>query len=161
MTGRETRTWRTTGFLAAALVVAFGGGCDRSYESPMGLETVRMGIGSREYTLEVAKTEAHRRRGLMMRDSMPAGWGMIFVFPDEEYRSFWMKNTRIPLDIIYLDAGGRVVSVHQMQPHVETGTWSEGPAKYAIELNVGQAAAAGVKKGDVLVIPKEVGEATE
>lgn len=146
-------------FLAGAALAS--GGCERGYTSPMGLPTVAMQIGRHTYTLEVAKTEAHRRRGLMMRDSIPERWGMIFVFPDEDYRSFWMKNTRIPLDIVYLDAGGRVVSIHRMLPHVETGTWSEGPAKYAIELNAGQAEAAGVRRGDMLVIPAEVGEAVD
>lgn len=144
------------------MVLAWGlCGCERPYASPMGLPTVQMQIGRHSYTLEVAKTEAHRRRGLMMRDSIPQRWGMIFVFPDEDYRSFWMKNTRIPLDILYLDARGRVVSIHRMLPHVETGTWSEGPAMYAIELNAGEAESAGVKRGDVLVIPPEVGEAVE
>lgn len=161
VSGRSGRRCGWAWSSAAALALCCLLGCERPYVSPMGLPTVQMQIGRHTYTLEVAKTEAHRRRGLMMRDSIPQRWGMIFVFPDEDYRSFWMKNTRIPLDILYLDAGGRVVSIHRMLPHVETGTWSEGPAMYAIELNAGEAEAAGVKRGDVLVIPPEVGEAVE
>jgi uncharacterized membrane protein (UPF0127 family) len=70
-----------------------------------------------------------------------------------------MKNTRIPLDILYLDAGGQVVSIHQMKPYdTRTETRSARPAKYAIELNVGRAAAVGVKPGDVLEIPASARE---
>ena len=72
-----------------------------------------------------------------------------------------MKNTRIPLDIIYIDAGGRVVSVKQMQPYKLSGVSSEGLAKYAIELNQGVAQKTGVKRGDVVQIPADAREAKE
>ena len=97
----------------------------------------------------------------MWRDSMPADHGMLFVFPTEEPLSFWMKNTRIPLDIIYLDAVGHVVSVKQMQPYNLRGVSSEGLAKYAIELNQGAAQKTGVKRGDLLTIPQEAREAKD
>ena len=140
-----------------ALVTTFflqPGGCRRKPSS--GLATVGMKIGNVTFTLEVADTESVRQYGLMHRDSMPAEHGMIFVFPDERRLGFWMKNTRIPLDIIYLDAGGKVVSIHQMKPYDLRTTRSEGPAKYAIELNEGRAAKAGVKAGDQLQIPAGV-----
>jgi uncharacterized protein len=70
--------------------------------------------------------------------------GMIFVFRDEGVRFFYMRNTLIPLDIIYVNAAGRVVSVKQMWPLDETSVSSEFPAQYAIELNKGVAAAARV-----------------
>jgi uncharacterized membrane protein (UPF0127 family) len=117
-----------------------------------------MRVGSSTYTVEIAKTDAHRQRGLMERDSMPQDWGMIFVFPDEAVRGFWMKNTRIPLDIIYLDSGGKVVSIHTMKPYDMNSTFSRLPAKYAVELNAGQAEKSGVKVGDVLVVPTEAKE---
>ena len=53
---------------------------------------------------------------------------MMFVFPDEQPRGFWMKHTRIPLDIVFLDAGGRVVSIHRMEPHDLQTTRSAAPA---------------------------------
>ncbi len=143
--------------VAAGLALTLAGGCE-GYKSPGNLPTVSMQIGTGKYTIEIAKTDAHRQRGLMERDSMPENWGMIFVFPDEAVRGFWMKNTRIPLDIAYLDAGGKVVSIHQMKPYEQTSTASKGPAKYAIELNVGQAARVGLKEGDVVVIPVEAKE---
>jgi uncharacterized membrane protein (UPF0127 family) len=146
--------------LVLVLVSAAGGlcavsGCDSSggYNPPGKLPTTEMTIGARKYTVEVAATDSARERGLMRRDTMPELWGMIFVFKDEDGRSFWMKNTRIPLDILFLDGGGKVVSIHTMKPFDETPTNSKGPAKYAIELNAGQAPLTGVKEGDVLVVP--------
>jgi len=126
-----------------------------------GLATVQMQIGTKRFTLEVADTDVARARGLMHRDSMPKLHGMIFVFARAEPQAFWMKHTRIPLDIIYLDAAGKVVSLHQMKPYDLNPTPSAGPAKYAIELNKGMAAEAGVKVGDVLVVPKEAREPKE
>ena len=89
----------------------------------------------------------------MFRDSMPADHGMIFVFDDVEVRGFWMKNTRIPLDIIYVGPDKVVVSIKQMEPFDLRNTSSDKPAQYAIELNKGQAAAAGLRVGDKLTIP--------
>jgi uncharacterized membrane protein (UPF0127 family) len=139
-------------FVLALLVAAclFPAGCE---ESPAGISVVKMRIGKQTYNLEVARTETQQEKGLMKRDSMPDDHGMIFVFPDEEMRSFWMKNTRFPLDILFVGAGGKVVSIHQMRAYDESNTSSDLPAQYAIELNKGQAGASGVKVGDVLDIP--------
>ena len=93
--------------------------------------------------------------GLMNRESMPSDRGMIFVFGDEQNLEFYMKNTLIPLDIVYLDRVGKVVSVAQMKPMDESAIPSGWPAKYAIELNEGTAAKVGVKAGDVIRIPAE------
>ena len=92
----------------------------------------------------------------MWRDSMPPDHGMIFLFRREEPLIFWMKNTRIPLDILYVDSNGKIVSIHQMRPLDLTGVPAKGLAKYAIELNQGMAAAAGVNEGDQLQIPDDV-----
>jgi uncharacterized membrane protein (UPF0127 family) len=120
------------------------------------LPTTKVAIGNKTYTLEIAAREAVRAKGLMYRDSMPEDHGMIFVFASLEERSFWMRNTRIPLDILYLDPAGKVVSIHRMEPYVERGTHSKAPATYAIELNAGQAGAAGVHEGDTLQLPDAV-----
>jgi uncharacterized protein len=112
-----------------------------------------MRIGSRSYTLEIAAREFERNKGLMYRDEIPSDHGMIFVFAMPLERSFWMRNTRIPLDIIFVDGGGKVVSISRMEPYDERGTGSGGMAKYAIELNAGQAQTNGLRVGDVLEIP--------
>jgi uncharacterized membrane protein (UPF0127 family) len=121
-----------------------------------GKPTISMKIGSETFALEVAYSEPDQERGLMARRSMSANHGMIFVNTDEITRHFWMKNTLIPLDIVFLDRGGKVVSVKQMKPMDLSDTSSEGPAMYAIELNKGDAARVGVKAGDMLDLPKEV-----
>ncbi len=120
------------------------------------LPTVPMKIGSRTFTLEVAADEYTRERGLMERDSMPADHGMIFVFSSDTSGGFWMKNTRIPLDILFVEAGGKIVSVHTMKPFDLNTTPSGGDYRYAIELNAGAATEAGVKAGDHLDIPANV-----
>jgi uncharacterized membrane protein (UPF0127 family) len=144
--------------LSLLLLAAVLAGCAERRRSS-GLPTVDMQIGGETYTLEVARDDAARQRGLMERDAMPADRGMLFVFPKSRELSFWMKNTRIPLDIIYLDDGGQVVSVHQMKPYDRTSVPSAAPAKYAIELNLGQVKKAGVKVGDVLEIPASARQA--
>jgi uncharacterized membrane protein (UPF0127 family) len=142
------------------LFVALVVGC--SERSPTnGLATTTMKIGRETFTLEIANTSAAREHGLMERDSMPADHGMIFVFKAPDELSFWMKNTRIPLDILYLDEHGKVVSIHQMKPYDRSGVPSDGPAKYAIELNVGRASDVGAKVGDVLEIPANAREPAE
>jgi uncharacterized membrane protein (UPF0127 family) len=142
--------------LALALFLLVG--CQRASSPQSALPTVQMKLGSRTYTLEVAADDEARTRGLMRRDSMPADHGMIFVFMRPQKLGFWMRNTRIPLDIVYIDEHGKVDSVKQMQPYVETPVSSEGEVKYAIELNQGQAASAGVKAGDVVEVPARARE---
>ena len=141
---------RPLSFAAALLLVTTG--CDAGpATAPSGLPLVPMSIAGSTYHLEVAATDATRQHGLMERDKLPGDSGMIFVFPTEEDRGFWMYHTRFPLDIIYVRSDGTVVSVHTMRPYDEHTTPSGGPARYAIELAAGKAAA--VKAGDRLVLP--------
>jgi uncharacterized membrane protein (UPF0127 family) len=125
-------------------------------EAEKGKPTVSMKIGSETFALEVAYSDADQMHGLMARRSMSANHGMIFVNTDERVRGFWMENTLIALDIVFLDRDGKVVSVKQMKPLDRNTTSSDGPAMYAIELNKGDAARVGVKAGDTLELPKEV-----
>jgi uncharacterized membrane protein (UPF0127 family) len=124
------------------------------------LRTINMQIGRQTFTLEVADTEPTRETGLMNRDSMPAQHGMLFVFDDEQPRGFWMKNTRIPLDILFVNAQGKIISSKSMKPLDLQTTESDGPAKYAIELNQGAIEKAGVSVGDQLNIPLQVRSTT-
>lgn len=109
---------------------------------------------------EVVYTESARSRGLMYRKSMDQDVGMLFVFPYEAERSFWMKNTYIPLDIIYFDKDFRLVSISKnARPHTTTKRPSEGPAKYVLEVNAGLADKWGLEKGSKLVVADELPEA--
>jgi uncharacterized membrane protein (UPF0127 family) len=137
--------------MSLLLLVALTG-CQESPQS--NLPTVKMKLGSQTFTLEVAADDASRQHGLMQRDSMPAHHGMIFVFPQPERLGFYMKNTRIPLDIVFVGPDRAVVSIKQMRPYDLSTTSSDYPAKWAIELNKGAAGEAGVKVGDVLEIPE-------
>ena len=102
-------------------------------------------------TLELALTDEERARGMMFRPSLPSDRGMLFVFPDTRRRSFWMKDTLIPLDIVYLDPAGHVVSVSaDAAPCYEEpcpNYLSSGPAAAVLELNAGAAASHGVVEG--------------
>jgi hypothetical protein len=128
--------------------------CDRPPAS--NLPTASITVGKKTYTLEIAARDADREHGLMERDSMPADHGMIFVFRDRQMRNFWMKHTRIPLDILFLDSDGSIVSIHHMDPYLLDGVPSGLPAQYAIELNAGHASESGVKVNDVLQLPDAV-----
>jgi uncharacterized membrane protein (UPF0127 family) len=140
--------------LLVALLGSLGGcGSSGGEGSPSGLPITAMHIGSRTYQLEIAADDFSREHGLMQRDSMPADHGMIFVFAEEKPLNFWMENTRIPLDILFLDSAGKVVSVHTMKPYDRSLTPSEAPARYAIELNAGAIADDGAKVGEALNIP--------
>lgn len=127
-------------------------GCEQTPAG--GLPVITMNLGSQTFTLEVADSESTRARGLMHRDSMPADHGMLFVFDAPQELNFYMKNTRIPLDIIFVDQNGRVVSIARMRPYDMSTTSSAAPAQYAIELNQGAVARAGVAVGDLLHIPR-------
>ena len=111
-------------------------------------------LNGERFTVELAETREKQALGLMFRDSMPDGHGMLFVFPGEGKRSFWMKNTRIALDIFYFDQNLALVSVAEHATPCRTRQCpsypSEGPAKYVLELNAGKASELNVKAGDLL-----------
>ena len=86
---------------------------------------------------EVAATAEERSEGLMYRDEVPDGTGMLFVFPDTQVRSFWMANTYVPLDIAYLDPSYRVVDIMQMEPLVTESYVSSAPSMYGLEVRQG------------------------
>ena len=104
--------------------------------------------GSAVFTVEVADTPQARARGLMHRKALPRGAGMLFVYDRPQRVAFWMKNTLIPLDIIFADAGGTVRHVHHMaRPHDETPIPGRGPVRLVLEINGGLARAMGIAPG--------------
>ena len=104
------------------------------------------------FTVELAETREQQSLGLMFRDSMPDDHGMLFLFPVEARRSFWMRNTRIPLDILYFNTHLELVSVAANAQPCRTQscpTYPSGkPARYVLELNAGKAEQLGVSPGD-------------
>ena len=113
-------------------------------------------LGGKTFRVEIADTQEKQALGLMFRDSMPRDEGMIFIFPNEAPRSFWMKNTRIPLDIMYFDKDLKLVSISADTPPCRVSRCpsypSSKPAMYVLELNAGMAAELGVGPGDLLEI---------
>jgi len=111
-------------------------------------------LKGQRFKVELATTPKEHALGLMFRDKLAEDSGMLFIFPTATTRSFWMRNTRIPLDILYFDDSLRLVSVAQgAKPcHVaRCPTYSSaGPARYVLELNAGKAAELGLEPGDEL-----------
>ena len=112
-----------------------------------GLPTTTLTLAGHELEVEIADTPETRAQGLMYRDSLGADDGMIFVYPEEAPRSFWMANTEIPLSIAFVGASGTIVSVRDMKPLDRHHTLSGQPARYAIEVNQGWFAAHDVAVG--------------
>ena len=111
-------------------------------------------LKGQRFKVELAETREKQALGLMFRDELPPDHGMLFIFPNESRQSFWMKNTRIPLDIFYFNGALELVSVSERTPPCRTSRCpsypSAGPAKYVLELNSGKAAELGVRPGDKL-----------
>lgn len=107
------------------------------------------------YQVELATNDETRARGLMFRDQMAADHGMLFIHDREEMQAYWMKNTRIALDILYFDSQRRLVSQQRDVPPCSAGDMcppypSGGPARYVLELNAGQAEKLQLKDGTEL-----------
>lgn len=99
-----------------------------------------LSLGEQQFYIEVMSTPAQREQGLMHREFMPANAGMLFVFKDVAPRNFWMKNTLIPLDMIWLNEAKEVVDIQAAQPcrMAQCPIYSgKVPAKYVLELNQG------------------------
>ncbi len=100
------------------------------------------------FSIELALTSQQRSRGLMHRREMAQGWGMLFIYPDAQMRSFWMKNTLIPLDMIFIGSGGKIINIiASAEPMTRTPRKSKGPARYVLEINGGAAERNGLRPG--------------
>ncbi len=103
--------------------------------------------------VEIAYTPESQVQGLMYRDSLPENRGMLFVYPESQPLVFWMKNTRIPLDIAFADEYGVIVDIQQMEPMSLEPHRSPEPVRYALEVNRGWFQRHGVTVGDTLKGP--------
>jgi len=111
--------------------------------------------GEVEVRVEIADDLPEQTRGLMERTALAEDRGMLFVYSDEEVRSFWMKNTLIPLSIAYMDSEGRIVDIQDMKPLDDDppNYVSAKPARYALEVNRGFFEEHGVEVGDTADLP--------
>ena len=103
------------------------------------------------FRVEVADTAEERRWGLMYRNELGTDEGMLFVFPDERVQSFWMKNTPLSLDIIFMDRRRRVVGIiHDTVPFSTRSVSVRVPSQYALEVRAGMARGNGIAVGDLV-----------
>jgi hypothetical protein len=118
--------------------------------------TYRVTVGSTTVYAEAADTPAEREMGLMNRTYLNEEAGMLFIFPTQEQQSFWMKNMRIPLDIVFITADKHVLEIYASVPPCTSDPCalytSSAPIKYVLEVNSGFCAQNGIASGDPVVI---------
>jgi uncharacterized membrane protein (UPF0127 family) len=120
---------------------------------------IHAGGSAYKFEVEVVSTPADRERGLMFRKSLGANAGMLFLYPAEAPVAFWMKNTLIPLDMLFLKADGSIAHIaHNAVPLDETPIESGAPVKAVLEVNGGTTAALGIKDGDRVEYPDHPAE---
>lgn len=150
------------GLASAALVLALAGpaavlaqdAAADAVEVPARSDTAILvtSTGAHQFTIEIADDPVERARGLMFREEMARDHGMLFDFAREDDQAFWMKNTPLSLDMIFIAADGNVVSIApDTAPFSTDSVPSEGPARFVLEVNAGVAADIGLAPGDRLL----------
>lgn len=113
---------------------------------------IESGGKSFRFNVELARNDAQRELGLMYRTTLPAAAGMLFDFEQDQEVAMWMRNTRIPLDMLFIDHTGRIVNIAQRAvPYSEETISSDGPVRAVLEVNSGTAARLGLKPGDRVI----------
>lgn len=129
-------------------------GCENHDGLDMPIEKLSIQSSSgktHEFHVEVANTPQTVMKGLMHRESMAENHGMLFLFPEERERNFWMKNTLIPLDIVFIKTDGTIHHIHENAiPLDETPLPSKGVVRHVLEINGGVAEKLGLKAGDTV-----------
>jgi uncharacterized membrane protein (UPF0127 family) len=138
--------------LALIMALAFAWTPVRAFDRTSVEITTKTGV--QVFTVEIADTEAAREKGLMFRKSLPPGQGMLFDFHREAPVGFWMKNTYIPLDMIFIRGNGRIANIAEnAQPLSETVIPSDGPVLAVLEVAGGTARKLGIVPGDRVANP--------
>ncbi|MEX2239600.1 MAG: DUF192 domain-containing protein [Burkholderiales bacterium] len=111
------------------------------------LPTVQLGAGMHLIRAEVADRDASRAMGLMHRTALAPNGGMLFVFENDAVHCMWMKNTPLPLSVAFIDAGGAIINIADMQPRTEVSHCAARPARFALEMAQGWFAERGIRAG--------------
>jgi len=149
---------RCTGVVLATLFLLTGSACRNGRSEPTGATStgaatapvvvLHSGTRSIPIRVELARTEPERERGLMYRNHMDADAGMLFLFPRQGPLTFWMKNTFIPLDMIFIDSQRRIIGiVEEAVPETETARRVDGESQFVLEIGGGIARRLGVAAG--------------
>jgi uncharacterized membrane protein (UPF0127 family) len=121
---------------------------------PSGELTIESGGQRHKFSIELADTDERRTLGLMYRTSLAADAGMLFDFKMDQPVIMWMRNTRLPLDMLFITRDGRIANIAQRTvPFSETSIYSSGPVRAVLELNGGTAERLGIKPGDRVFHP--------
>lgn len=131
----------TSWLLVPALMLSF-------YAVADPLLTFPLRIRGHDIRAELAHTDATRRQGLMHRERLAENSGMLFIYNEPEAAAMWMKNTRIPLSVAFLDGQGRILNIEDMEPFSEQAHASKGIASYALEVNRGWFSKRGIRAGE-------------
>jgi len=128
--------------------------------SPQKLKTTVLSIerentATVEITVEIARTDEERAKGLMYRKNLPDGEGMLFIFDRDQQLSFWMKNTLIPLSIAFISSDGRIIDIKDMQPNDLNSIKSSRSVRYALEVPQGWFGRVSVTVGDIVKIDEK------
>jgi uncharacterized protein len=110
--------------------------------------------GEKSFSIEIADDDLEREMGLMFRQSMDDRHGMLFVFPQTRPVGFWMKNTPMPLDLVFIDEAGKVDAIRRGEPFSQDLIAPNGPVRFVLELKAGVAARSGIAAGDRIRHPE-------
>ena len=122
----------------------------REVANPHPLPRRNVSVNGHNINCEVADTDAARMRGLMHREELPQGTGLLFVFPWADHQSFWMRDTHIPLDVAFADPRGKILNIETGTPLSERRMLSQGQAMYVLEVPKGWFAFRGLGPGSIL-----------
>jgi uncharacterized protein len=142
--------WRPVRWTMALLWVLFCASCQpkAAETAAFGLRVADLKISEVSLKVEIADTPQASENGLMFRDSLPEGQGMLFIFEQPKKASFWMKNTKIPLSIAFIDSAGKILEIKSMNPLDETVVPSgSDQVAYALEVNQGWFARHAISNG--------------
>lgn len=141
--------------LRLVAIILFLASCEGIRTQNLPRETLK--VGGIEVSAEIARTPEERSRGLMYRTNLKDDEGMLFIFENVEYHSFWMKNTLIPLDVAFFDEQGFLIELHTMSVDDGEKTYvSSEVSKYALEMNAGWFEKHGLKKYARLKLPESL-----
>jgi uncharacterized membrane protein (UPF0127 family) len=134
--------------LIALLLIGCG---EKATTTAFGLRTIALQLGRQSLKTEVAETPEQAQVGLMFRNSLPEDQGMLFIFHPPKQANFWMRNTRIPLSIAFIDSSGQILEIHSMKPLDETIIQSgSDQVAFALETNEGWFSRHGVQPGTLV-----------
>jgi uncharacterized protein len=145
-------TWTAAAVVLSAILLAGGlAAAQQAERMPLTIETA---AGPRSFEVEIADTPEARATGLMYRRHLDPGHGMLFDFKSERPVSMWMRNTYIPLDMLFIGSDRRIRNIaRRTTPLSERTIGSDGPVRYVLEINGGLAESLGIQPGDVVSGP--------